>query len=218
MKFSVSNFHKFIKISKIKFIYENIKAIKNLNILEFGVRNGISTNMFLYLCNKNKGKLLSVDIINYKKLFTDKNWTFLESRDDNFSFKKKKINKKLDVIYIDSYHEPSHIKKILFYYYKFLKKDGLIFIDDISWLPYVKKGYRDNEFNEIINRSTFNKIIEIYFNNTGNINLEFSFSDSGTAKIQKLNNKILNEPYKIKNRIYSFKNILKLLYRPKPKN
>ena len=218
MKLSINNFYESIKIPKIKFIYENIKKIKNPNIIEFGVRKGVSTSMFLYVCNKNKGKLLSVDIVNYEKLYTDKNWTFLESRDDNFSFIKNKINKKLDVIYIDSYHEPNHIKKILFYYYKFLKKEGLIFIDDISWLPYVKKSYRDNEFNEIINRNTFNKIIEIYSKNIENINLEFSFSGSGTAKIQKLNNKILNEPYKITNRIYSFKNILKILYRPNPKN
>jgi predicted O-methyltransferase YrrM len=218
MKLSINNFYETIKIPKIKFIYENIKKIKNPNIIEFGVRKGVSTSMFLYVCNKNKGKLLSVDIVNYEKLYTDKNWTFLESRDDNFSFIKNKINKKLDVIYIDSYHEPNHIKKILFYYYRFLKKEGLIFIDDISWLPYVKKSYRDNEFNEIINRNTFNKIIEIYSKNIENVNLEFSFSGSGTAKIQKLNNKILNEPYKITNRIYSFKNILKILYRPNPAN
>ena len=218
MKLSIKKFYKSIKIPKIKFIYENIKKIKNPNIIEFGVRKGVSTSMFLYACNKNKGKLLSVDIVNYEKLYSDKNWTFLESRDDNFSFVKNKINKKLDVIYIDSYHEPNHIKKILFYYYRFLKKEGLIFIDDISWLPYVKKSYRDNQFNEIINRNTFKKIIEIYSKNIENINLEFSFSGSGTAKIQKLNNKILNEPYKITNRIYSFKNILKILYRPNPKN
>lgn len=218
MKFSINNFHKSIKIPKIKFIYENVKKIKNPNIIEFGVRKGISTNMFLYLCNKNNGKLLSVDIVNYEKLFTNKNWTFLESRDDNYSFIKKKIKKKLDIIYIDSYHEPNHVKKILFYYYKLLKKNGLIFIDDISWLPYVKSGYRDNEFNEIINRNTFNKIIEIYFKNIDNINLEFCFNSSGTAKIEKLNDKILNEPSKITNRIYTFKNILKILYRPKPAN
>jgi predicted O-methyltransferase YrrM len=218
MKFSKNKFYKSIKIPKFKFIYENIKNIKNLNIIEFGVRKGVSTNMFLYLCNKNKGRLLSVDIENCEKLFINKNWTFLKSRDDNFNFIKNKIKKKLDIIYIDSYHEPNHVKKILFYYYKFLKVNGLIFIDDISWLPYVRNAYRDNEFNEIINRNTFSKIIEVYFKNIDNINLEFCFNSSGTAKIQKLNNKILHEPRVINNRLYSLKNILKLLYRPKPAN
>ena len=216
MSFNKKKFEESIKTTKIRFIYENIKELKNLNILEFGVREGISTNMFLNLCNKNKGNLLSVDIVDCKKLFIDKNWIFLKSRDDNFDYIKKYIKKKLDIIYIDSYHEPNHVKKILFYYYRFLKTNGIIFIDDISWLPYIKGSYRDNEFNEIINRRTFNKIIEIYFHNINNINLEFSFNESGTAKIKKLNNKKLLEPKKIYNRTYSFRNILKTFYRPKP--
>jgi len=218
MRFNKNKFKESIKNPKIRFIYENIKEIKNLNILEFGVREGISTNMFLSLCNNNKGNLLSVDIVNCEKLFTNQNWTFLKSRDDNFSYIKKYIKKKLDVIYIDSYHEPNHVKNILFYYYRFLKTDGIIFIDDISWIPYVKESYRDNEFNEIINRHTFNKIVEIYLANINNIGLQFSFNDSGTAMLKKLNNKKLLEPKKIHNRVYSFKNILKTLYRPKPAN
>jgi predicted O-methyltransferase YrrM len=218
MNFNKKKFDHFIKNSKIRFIYDNIKKIKNLNILEFGVREGISTNMFLNLCNNNKGNLLSIDIVNCEKLFTNKNWTFLKSRDDNFSYIKKYIKKKLDVIYIDSYHEPNHVKNILFYYYRFLKTNGIIFIDDISWLPYVKESYRDNEFNEIINRNTFNKIVEIYSANINNFDLQFSFNDSGTAMLKKLNNKKLLEPKKIHNRVYSFKNILKTLYRPKPAN
>ena len=188
MRFNKNKFKESIKNPKIRFIYENIKEIKNLNILEFGVREGISTNMFLSLCNNNKGNLLSVDIVNCEKLFTNQNWTFLKSRDDNFSYIKKYIKKKLDVIYIDSYHEPNHVKNILFYYYRFLKTDGIIFIDDISWIPYVKESYRDNEFNEIINRHTFNKIVEIYLANINNIGLQFSFNDSGTAMLKKLNN------------------------------
>jgi predicted O-methyltransferase YrrM len=216
MNLNKKKFNRFIMDRKIKFIYDSIKEIKNLNILEFGVREGVSTNMFLHLCNNNKGNLLSVDIVNCEKLFTNKNWTFLKSRDDDFNYVKKYIKKKLDIIYIDSYHEPNHVKKILFYYYKFLKINGLIFIDDINWLPYVKGSYRDNEFNEMINRNTFNKIVEIFWANLNNINLEFSFNESGTAKIKKLNDKKLLEPKKIYNRSYSIKNILRTLYRPKP--
>lgn len=218
MRFDKNKFKESIKNPKIRFIYENIKEIKNLNILEFGVREGISTNMFLYLCNKNKGNLLSVDIINCEKLFNNKNWTFLKSRDDNFGYIKKNIKKSFNVIYIDSYHEPNHVKKILYYYYNFLKTNGVIFVDDVSWLPYIKNNYRDNEFNEINNRKTFDKIIEIYSQNIDNIELEFCFNNSGIAKIKKINSKKLIEPKKIPNRVISFKNFLRILYRPKPKN
>ena len=201
-----------------KSLFNYIKAKDNIKILEFGVRQGESTKKFIEICEKNNGHLYSVDINDCSNVSNSKYWTFLKSRDDNFSYIKKYIKKKLDVIYIDSYHEPNHVKNILFYYYRFLKTNGIIFIDDISWLPYVKESYRDNEFNEIINRNTFNKIVEIYSANINNFDLQFSFNDSGTAMLKKLNNKKLLEPKKIHNRVYSFKNILKTLYRPKPAN
>ena len=44
---------------KIKnFLEEQIKDIKNPIILEFGVKEGRSTKMFLDLCEKNDGKFI----------------------------------------------------------------------------------------------------------------------------------------------------------------
>jgi len=208
---------KALMYSNYKFIYEKIKNVKKINILEFGVREGLSTSIFLSLCDKNLGKLTSVDIVDYKHLFKNKKWIFLQSRDDNFAHIKKKIKKKLDVIYIDSYHEPEHIKKILYYYYKFLKKDGIMFVDDISWLPYVKSSYRENQWNEITNRKTFLKIIEIYFQNLKNFSLEFSFDNSGMAMIKKKNNLTLLQPKKIDNAELGIRNLLRKIFRRKPK-
>ena len=208
---------KALMYSNYKFIYEKIKNIKKINILEFGVREGLSTSIFLSLCDKNLGKLTSVDIVDYKHLFKNKKWIFLQSRDDNFAHIKKKIKKMLDVIYIDSYHEPEHIKKIIYYYYKFLKKDGIMFVDDISWLPYVKSSYRENSWNEITNRKTFIKIIEIYFQNLKNFSLEFSFDNSGMAMIKKKNNLTLLQPKKIDNAELGIKNFFRKIFRRKPK-
>mgnify|MGYP007072207111 CR=1 FL=1 len=61
-----------------------IKNIQEPRILEFGVKEGRSTKMFLDVCKQNNGKLISVDIDDYEKLFEDKNWTFLNTRDDDF--------------------------------------------------------------------------------------------------------------------------------------
>ena len=47
------------------FVYEKIKDIKEPNILEFGVRDGISTKMFIELCESQSGSLYSVDKNNY---------------------------------------------------------------------------------------------------------------------------------------------------------
>ena len=111
------------------------------------------------------------------------------------------------MIYIDSYHEPSHIKKIFYYYYKFLKPGGVIFLDDISWLPYIKNSPHESEFSEIINRDTFQKILEIYNVNKLNLDLEVNFDATGTAKFTKLTKKNLKEPLQIYNSSFGIKNI-----------
>jgi len=104
----------------------------------------------------------------------------------------------------------------LFYYFKFLKLNGVIIIDDVVWLPYVKGGEKDNDFVERINRLTFNKVLEIYNSNKENLSLNIDFLGSGMAILRKKNNQ-LNEENKIKNRLFNIKNILKNIYSPKPK-
>ena len=82
-------------IEKLRsFFYEDIKNTKNIKILEFGVREGNSTKFFLELCKKNNGKLYSVDIDDYSKLFNDNNWKFINTSDDNFDkvIKEAEIN------------------------------------------------------------------------------------------------------------------------------
>jgi predicted O-methyltransferase YrrM len=126
-----------------------------------------------------------------------------------------KINEKLDLIFIDSYHEPNHIKKIFYNYYKYLKTDGICIIDDISWLPYSKFNISDNDFIERINRLTFEKILNIYNSNTENFILDFHFVGAGLAIIKKIKDELYPEK-KLKNRLYTIKNILKTIYSPKP--
>ena len=65
--------------------------------------------MFLDLCTSNGGKLISVDIDNYSNLFNDKNWTFVQSRDDDYKKVSSYFNENFDVILIDSFHEPNNV-------------------------------------------------------------------------------------------------------------
>jgi predicted O-methyltransferase YrrM len=216
MLINKKNYNKIIKSSKVEYIYKNIINIISPRILEFGVREGISTFIFLYVCKKKNGKLISVDINDPKNLFKDKNWAFFKTRDDNYEFIKTKINK-LDVINIDSFHEPNHVTKLIYLYYFHLKINGFFLIDDISWLPYVKNSHRPNSFNENINKKTFNALLEIFFNNQDRIGLEFSFEASGTAKLIKKNNKPLRKPIKMKSSNNKFKSFIKSFYSRKPK-
>ena len=141
--------------NKLDYMIERIKHFQNIQILELGVKRGTSTKKFIELCNVNNGFLTSIDINDCSNVIKSDRWKFIHSSDDNFDMLDKIIPKNLDFIFIDSLHEPNHIKKVFYHYYKFLKKGGICIIDDISWLPYSKSGIYDNEFTENINRSTF---------------------------------------------------------------
>ena len=210
---------KYFEKKKIELIKNKISDINNITILELGVQKGNSTKMFLEVCNKNNGNLTSIDIKDCSSVTEDKRWEFIFSSDDNFEYIDKYIaNKRFDVIFIDSYHEPNHVKKVFFHYFSFLKKNGLIFIDDVVWLPYVKNGVEDNDFIERINRLTFDKLLEIFNNNIENLTLDINFNGSGLAILKKTGEK-LNKEKKIKNRLFKIKNLIKkFIYSPKPKN
>ena len=93
-----------------------------------------------------------------------------------------------------------------------IKKEGLIFIDDISHIPYLKNKDRDNFYCEINNQETFEMILSIYSNNYKNLELNFSFFSSGLAIIRKLNNNDLNLSNRLKLRNNTIKNYLRILW------
>ena len=84
---------------------------------------------------------------------------------------------------------------------------------------FIENSFKDNEYSELINRKTFSKIIEIYYANLENIQLEFNFNGTGNANILKLKDKKLNEAKKIHNRLFGLRNIIRniLLIKRKPK-
>ena len=204
--------------SKLDYIIKKINHIERIQILELGVRQGLSTKKFIELCETNDGFLTSVDIKDYSDVVKSDRWKFIHSSDDNFEEVDKYIKNKLDFLFIDSLHEPNHVEKVFYHYYNFLKKGGICIIDDISWLPYSKNQERDNEFSEHINRSTFKKIIEIFNQNQKNFDLEFYFKESGYAIITKNGESFLNKSKKIKSREFGIKNLLRKIYKRKPIN
>ena len=204
--------------TKLDYIVQRIKGFKKIQILELGVQNGVSTKKFIDLCEVNDGFLTSIDIKDCSNVIKNDRWKFIHSSDDNFEIIDKIIPRAIDFIFIDSLHEPNHVEKVFYHYYDFLKKGGICIIDDISWLPYSKDQYRDNEFSEYINRSTFNKILEIFNQNQENFSLEFFFKESGYAIVTKNKENLLNKPIKIKSREYGIKNLLRKIYKRNPKN
>ena len=79
----------------LKFILNQIESISSPKILEFGVsERGLSTGIFLDLCKKNNGKLISVDNNPNSKQFNDSNWTFIQTRDDDYDAVEKEKKKR----------------------------------------------------------------------------------------------------------------------------
>lgn len=194
----------------LNFILNQIKDISNPKILEFGVsEKGLSTSIFLDLCKEKNGKLISVDNNPNSRKFIDSNWKFIQTRDDNYELVESEIKEQLDVIYLDTIHKADHVEKIFYRYYDRLKKGGFFFIDDTSWLPYLKKNRKDHFFMEINNHETFERIIEIFNSNSDSFDLEFSFVGTGIAKIHKMNKNKLVGRRKIKSRKISFLNLVR---------
>ena len=105
------------------YFLKKLKNIKNPIILELGVNRGGSTINFLNYINSYGGELFSIDIndcseIIYSEKFKNvstKKWNFLISNDvdiDNILLKFPILKKGIDVLYIDSYHDSTHVKKI----------------------------------------------------------------------------------------------------------
>ena len=190
-----------------------ISGINSPIILELGVENGRSTKKFLEICSKKNGKVYSVDIDDCSNVSNDKNWKFFKSRDDNFDYIKSNIPNKIDVLFIDSLHEASHVEKLIYNYYPIINVGGYIFIDDISHIPYLKNKERNNFYCEINNKETFQKILSIYSKNLEQFNLNFSFFSSGLAIIKKINNTELKKNETLKERSISIKNFLRKSWR-----
>mgnify|MGYP003686204717 FL=1 len=191
------------------FFMEELKSVKAPKIVEFGVRKGISTKMFIDICEKNNGFLHSVDCDDFTNVSDSRYWKFHLTRDDNFDYLDQEIPDGIDLFYLDSFHNANHIEKIIYHYYPKLKLNGQFIIDDVSWIPYLKDAKR-NSFNcERNNNETFERIMEINYGNSRNLELYFSFIGSGLAKIIKRSNDDLFAPKKIKTRKLSIKNFFR---------
>ena len=95
-----------------------------------------------------------------------------------------------DLIYIDSYHENHHVLKLLDLWFKYLNKDGAIFIDDVDSFPFRKKK---DIWNSIVYDLTDDAIKNFYYSNQDKILYTKYFGENGLAKLKKLTN-LFDEP------------------------
>jgi len=204
--------HPGVKKKFFDFFYNDLLKYQNPKILEFGVRHGVSTSLFIDICNQKKGNLYSIDVHDYSYTFNDEKWKFIQSKDDDFTKVASEIPNEFDVIFLDTIHKAEHVSNIFYHYYNKLKVGELFIIDDISWLLYTKNSKHDHFFKEVNNLETFKKILDIYSSNQDKFDIHFNFCDTGAVKIIKKNQDPLNESKIIYSRENTFKNYLRKLY------
>ena len=177
------------KNEHLRIMVDFLKTRKNPNILELGVERGSSTTAFCWIAEQINGSVFSVDIDDCSNVVISDKWKFIQSNDLNYKFILKKFEKLekegIDLIYIDSYHENHHVLKLLNIWFKFVKKDGAIFIDDIDSFPFRK--IKDT-WNSIVYDLTNEAVKEFYYANHEKIFYTKYFGENGLAKLQKLTN------------------------------
>jgi predicted O-methyltransferase YrrM len=177
-------------MKKLDLIEGTLKEFKDIVILEFGVNRGGSTKMFLNFLENNNGKLFSIDIKDCSNVSESKNFRFFQSNDlhvEKIISKFPEIaNKGIDVLYIDSYHDPSHVYLLLSIWFKFVNKNGYIFFDDTDSYPYrIKKIFTLSVINDAISKV----IKRFYHSNHKDLFYTKYYIGSGLSKFKKLSDK-----------------------------
>ena len=188
-------------INRFYYINKKLDEIKNPIIVELGVADtALSTKNFLnYVC-KNGGKLYSIDIQDFSKIINNKDfentnsskWNFLQSNDldlDKILKNFPSISDGIDVLYVDSLHDPTHIEKTLIKWFKYVNKFGYIFFDDTE-----SRVYREQKalFISIGNDGVDDVIKKFYYRNSNLVKYTKYFIDTGLSEFHKICDRQIN--------------------------
>jgi len=191
-------------------IHAEVAQRKSPIVLELGVDRGQSTKVILNAISKKKDShLISVDIRDCSTISRSDKWTFIKMDSTNIPDILKEapiLEKGIDVIYVDSLHTKKHVQKEIYGWFPYLKKGGVMFLDDIDSGPYMNGQRKDSVSTEIANRNIYELIESIFMSNLNIIDLSFIRGSTGLARIEKncLQKKHLNPPKILKKRSNAF--------------
>ena len=222
------------KIDRFFYINKKLDEIKNPIIVELGVaETALSTKNFLNYVNTKGGKLYSIDIQDFSKItnsdnfknINSKNWNFLQSNDLNLEKILKNfpiIKNRIDVLYVDSLHDPTHIEKTLMKWFKYINQYGYIFFDDTE-----SRVYKEQKalFISIGNDGIDDVIKKFYYRNSNLVKYTKYFTDTGLSEFYKICDKETNPNFTKRlwtynyyfGKIFLFLLKLKYLYNKKDK-
>ena len=222
------------KIDRFFYINKKLDEIKNPTIVELGVaETALSTKNFLNYVSDKGGELYSIDIQDFSKItnsdnfknINSKNWNFLQSNDLNLEKILKNfpiIKNGIDVLYVDSLHDPTHIEKTLMKWFKYINQFGYIFFDDTE-----SRVYKEQKalFISIGNDGMDDIIKKFYYRNSNLVKYTKYFTDTGLSEFYKICDKEANPNFTKRlwtynyyfGKIFLFLLKLKYLYNKKDK-
>lgn len=103
------------------------------NVLEIGVRGGISTAALLLGVKDHGGHVWSLDVGDYGPVFGgDPDWTFIQGHSvrDSDRLLLEVLPPELDMLLIDSDHTYETTRNELYFYALLLRKGGVVFLHD----------------------------------------------------------------------------------------
>ena len=188
-------------------------------IVELGVDRGQSTKIFLNAIDDKEGaKLISLDIKDCSKAAESSKWEFVKQ--DSADIEKlllthPDIKKGIDILYVDSLHTASHVKKEIYNFFEYLNKDAFIFFDDIDSSPYMVGQRKDSASTEIANRKIYKLLESIFRANMNQLDFDIMRGSTGLGIFRKISKKgkKLFPPIIIKERNNRFLNrILQIIF------
>lgn len=170
-------------------LHREVLAMNAPMVLECGVNRGQSTGFFAWACEQNGGRLVSVDINNCSDAIVSPVWTFIQSddtRQDIIFAQVPQLYHSIDFLYIDSLHTARHVEKLLMLYYLHVRQGGIIAVDDVDPLPYLRGKPKDNKTQEITWRQMGAAVRHFFYANEDALRMEIYYGSTGLAIIRKL--------------------------------
>lgn len=192
---------------------------QNPVVLEFGVHKGQSTGVLADACEKTGGTLISVDIEDCSDVIQSPVWTFIQEDDSNIDSVLDQapiLRDGVDLLYIDSLHDPAHVAKLLVRWFPYVKANSYITVDDVDPLPYLRGQRKDSVDREIVWRSIGRTVMDFFHANEEQLYLEMHYGSTGLAILYKLSpfQSQPNPPQRIPYRHWSLRSVAKQLLSP----
>lgn len=213
---SVENKEKSHSAYQLLKLHSIVKKLNPCVVVEIGTNRGNSTKTILHAMHNTSSKLFSIDIADFKNSGSGENFNFIQSDSLDLNHIKKKIplEKGIDLIYIDGLHTKNQVLNEISLYYKYVKSNGYILLDDIDHYPYSKNQRKDNLYMEKVRKEINTLVRNIFYNNFDKLELQMIYGSTGLAILKKKNDKDLNLDFKnslVERNFYFLHKILRFL-------